>query len=493
MRPLKLVMEAFGPYVKETTVDFTAFGKSGVFLITGETGAGKSMIFDAISYALYGEGCVKEKRTIENLRSEGIPIGLDTRVHLDVEMRGKVYHIERKRRVSKYNGKELMEKPDDSVICIDTGTGHDILAGEKSYGPKTKKLAAFIGISKDIFSLLILLPQNKFAEFIEKKPKERIGILEKIFDAGIYSSLMAVVQEKTRLITQQNNRLNAELSANKKLFLLTGDEEADAFITETLEKTEVDPVRIENNREKVLSVSEKEYRKISALYAENTEKIGAVNELIASMDRTREAKAAWKNAGDELKALLPEIERLRKKYSDAEKAAEAIPFLNDQRVRKNEEKNLIVKIIRDRKELAGHEAKLQRLLEDAPLIARNREKAAASHEKAKAEADSLRSSLRNEAPLIREKAEIENYNERLSGLVKLNTALECAKAKTADARLDVISWNRLLGDKAEKARIVRERWISTTAGILLRDLRDGEPCPLCGSVEHPHCWITHKA
>ena len=96
MKPLKLIMSAFGPFAEETTIDFEALGTDGIFLITGDTGSGKTTIFDAISFALYGEASGgRARRSAKNFRSEYVGVKGDTYVILQFEQRGRRYEVMR--------------------------------------------------------------------------------------------------------------------------------------------------------------------------------------------------------------------------------------------------------------------------------------------------------------------------------------------------------------------------------------------------------------
>lgn len=179
MKPILLKMTAFGSYANETIVDFNRF-KNGLFLITGDTGAGKTTIFDAIVFALYGESSGSE-RTLEMMHSDHVDKSVDTVVELTFEQNGKQYYVQRKLHFRKTRGKDaysgstvtaFFKEPNDTTINV----------------PKkiTDRITEILGLNKDQFRQIVMLAQGDFKKFLKSGSDEKSEILGKLFDNSIY-------------------------------------------------------------------------------------------------------------------------------------------------------------------------------------------------------------------------------------------------------------------------------------------------------------------
>ncbi len=180
MKPLILKMDAFGSYAKSTTVAFEKFRK-GLFLVTGDTGAGKTTIFDAIVFALFGTGS-GEERTLEMMHSDYVSKDTDTSVELTFEQSGKTYTVKRSLHFTKKRGKEneygnakidaVLILPDDTTV--------------KGASKVTERVTEILGLNKDQFRQIVMLAQGEFRRFLKSNSDEKSAILGKLFDNSIY-------------------------------------------------------------------------------------------------------------------------------------------------------------------------------------------------------------------------------------------------------------------------------------------------------------------
>ena len=157
MRPVKLTMKAFGSYAGETTVDFDRL-KGGLYLIVGRTGAGKTTIFDAVSFALFGVPSGSE-RTADMLHSDFVPLSEDTEVRLDFRHQGRAYHVERSLHFRKKRGTD--EYGDAIVSAGMTGDGQEPLEGATRV---TARCAELLGLNAEQFRRIVMLAQGEFRE-----------------------------------------------------------------------------------------------------------------------------------------------------------------------------------------------------------------------------------------------------------------------------------------------------------------------------------------
>ncbi|MBD5384069.1 MAG: SMC family ATPase, partial [Ruminococcaceae bacterium] len=192
MRPLKLTMTAFGSYAQRTELDFTRLGTEGLYLITGDTGAGKTTIFDAITFALYGAPSGEFRRT-EMMRSRSAAEDEPTAVELVFDCRGKQYTVMRSlayQRKKKRGGGTTFE-PARSLLTFPDGRK----PLEKD-GEVTAKITEILGINESQFKQIIMLAQGDFRKMLFAKSTERQEIFRKLLDTEIYKLFQQKIKEK---------------------------------------------------------------------------------------------------------------------------------------------------------------------------------------------------------------------------------------------------------------------------------------------------------
>ena len=195
MRPLKLEVSAFGPYANLQTVDFTELKDKNIFLITGPTGAGKTTIFDAISYALYGEAS-GSSRSKDSLRSDFAIEETLTYVELDFELRGKVYKIKRvpQQERKKLRGEGTSIKNTEAELILPNG---EIITRVTTVD---EKIVDILGINKNQFKQIVMLPQGEFRRLIEADSQERETIFRKIFGTEAFETIQRRLEEERKSI-----------------------------------------------------------------------------------------------------------------------------------------------------------------------------------------------------------------------------------------------------------------------------------------------------
>src|SRR3712207_4562940 len=180
MRPLKLTLDYFGPYEHEA-VDFTQFNETPLFLITGTTGSGKTTIFDAMCYALFGKTS-NDQRDARLLRSDFAPVAEDTWVSFWFEHQGIEYQV--KRRVPRLVPGQKSERP-TKVSLIYPLKSPEPMEMTK-VGEVNQTIEELLHLQVDQFRQIILLPQGKFREFLASSSKEKTEILRTLFGTQLY-------------------------------------------------------------------------------------------------------------------------------------------------------------------------------------------------------------------------------------------------------------------------------------------------------------------
>jgi len=207
MRPLKIIMSAFGPYAGKVEIDMKKFGKSGVYLITGDTGAGKTTIFDAITFALYGQAS-GDSRTPSMLHSLYANPDTPTKVFLEFEYGGKIYRIERSPKYEYFSQSENKIVVKEAKAEMTFPDGKTITKIEEV----KKAVIEMMGINKNQFSQIVMLAQGDFQKILKAKVTERQEIFRKIFKTEYYNLLQEHIKEEAQNIKKKRDSISERIS-----------------------------------------------------------------------------------------------------------------------------------------------------------------------------------------------------------------------------------------------------------------------------------------
>ena len=229
MKPIKLKMSAFGPYADVETVDFSAFDGKGLFLITGTTGAGKTTIFDAICFALFGETS-GSSRSGEMLRSNFAKPLTRTYVELDFEHRGKNYHIIRttSNEVAKKRGTGSKIEGASAEL-----TGDDITIPLTKTGEVNNKISEIIGLKCDEYRQIAMLAQGEFKKCIKSGSEKRSEIFRNIFHTDIYKEFQDRLKTESAEKLEEKKKV-CELIKSKTVAVEIPDDDSFAEISEKI-------------------------------------------------------------------------------------------------------------------------------------------------------------------------------------------------------------------------------------------------------------------
>lgn len=480
LRPLKLIMSAFGPYAGSTEVDFTSLGERGLYLITGDTGAGKTTIFDAITFALYGEAS-GEIREASMLRSNYADEKTPTFVELSFVLGGKEYRV---RRNPEYNRPKArgegftLQKSDAELTLPDC----KIITRQKDVN---QQIVEILGIDRSQFTRIAMIAQGDFRKLLFASTEERKKIFQKLFHTHLYQSL----QEELKRISAQMRKEFEKASASLDQYaegILCGEEDplfdmvlqarehqipvakiaellkqlidSDRMLESGLERQEKDLSEKISSSDKTLTVAaEQKKQKASLAFAKAQQQ--------HEIDRASACHEALKKA----KLQQPKIEELTQKAADLK--AQILEYERlDELISEVTEANR--KTSDNQRDLKYKSEKLESL--QITLQAQ------------KQELGSLQDAGEQEAKLTAQRDKMQQRVEDLDGL-----QMELAHLHQIDKKLSRAQQEyRAIQETAEKSQVsydhMRKAYLDEQAGILAQDLIDGQACPVCGATHHPH-------
>lgn len=480
MRPLRLCMTGFGPYKNETVIDMASLGTGGLYLITGDTGAGKTFIFDAITYALYGDmsGSGRDARTA---RSQYSDAGEVTKVELDFEYRGKVYNVVR-------NPEYIRSKKRGEGTAVETAGATLTLPGGSvvdGTSKVTEEIKSILGIDRAQFRSIAMIAQGEFRELLDSSTDERIRLFRNLFETEPYERLTAALAGMAKEVRdkyeQRSNDLRSVMDtidcgfddgfAERLETLKAGPSPAIQDVIAFLEEATETANRISKETAKELESVEKELsdagKRLALIdqYKENTESLEkAKNSIPGLIEQIKTAEKALDEAG----AIRKEIEKLGSEASLIKGSIDSyddLDAINEELLdhdRSLEEKNeRLEKVNMDK---TGEESRYSELLSEKEDIRYSGEK------------------------LAKLKIDIEKASNRITILKSLTADIEKVKILEAELNTEQEELKPLI-DKADetenKLTEMRSAYMKEQAGILACDLEEGKPCPVCGSVHHP--------
>lgn len=479
MRPMRLVMSAFGPYPGKTELDLSALGERGLYLITGDTGAGKTTIFDAITFALYGEAS-GEHREAAMLRSKYAVADTPTFVELTFSYGGDIYFV---RRNPEYERPKLrgegctMEKADAELHYPDGR----VVARLKDVN---RDIVEILGIDRDQFSQIAMLAQGDFLKLLFASTEERKRIFQKVFRTQPYQK-----------VQQRLKSASGELRKNYETLLSGIRQYIDGIIC-----SEKDPLFPElmalqqggapaeaavSLLETLISRKESDEKQIVEDIAAVEEELKCVSEILIRGEDREKTVTSIKSFENKLKVALPQLEELKRIRKEAETKAGEIRGLNDR-----------IAVLKE--SLPEYEVYEKKCCEKNQL----------SNEMKIAQEDLSEGNARKEAKekqLCDMVVENEGLKTASEDMIVIQGQLDAAKDRLlavngfadrysgfleSEKELKMLQRDYL--QKSEVAKISRRKYeemydayLNEQAGILAESLTEGMPCPVCGSASHP--------
>ncbi len=513
MKPQLLTIKNIGPFVGTHKIDFTGF--DAIFLVTGKTGAGKTTIFDAISYVFYSRPQGARAQILRTMRSQFASDSETAEVELIFTMGSDKYKIFRRLPFLKPGHKH--ESPEEvSLAEFKNNEWKDLSSTNKS--ETDKKIASIIKLTEKEFMRIVLLPQGKFAEFLRENSNQKKETLAQLFPISKYSEIMQLAKEKEKREKEQakyietslkelekdfsidewqikKKQIEEDLALSKKNYLDTSEKirikseekneakilkqkqkELEESIKE-IEKLRMDEETMSQNKIKIdkaqkalgLSSQAHSIKKLELAIEENKyeikDKIKVLNATTAKLKTLEEEKETIEEAKEkssDLKQSLKILEKANLIKLEIEEKKQALENIKD---KKEQAENKFKNTEKNEKEIENNILTLEKIIEKLESISQDSEK------------------KQNEFNYVKRLFDISQKKEATEKLFLVHSeAAKHIKEKLETTLKDTdIEKNRLEELKAQENH---EKTMQKAASIAI-DLKDKEPCPVCGSTEHP--------
>jgi DNA repair protein SbcC/Rad50 len=530
MRPIKLTMSAFGPYSGVEVIDFTKLKDKNIFLITGPTGAGKTTIFDAISFALFGEAS-GSSRDKDSLRSDFSSIDTPTFIELEFELRGKRYIVTRypQQERKKAKGDGTVFRTAEAVLTTPEG---DIITKINSVDDKINNI---IGINKNQFRQIVMLPQGEFRKLLEAESKEREVIFRKIFGTEAFQ----IIQQKLDNLQKDYYKKIKEGETKRSVHIMNIETNEDENLIRLIDADYLNIIEIINKTKELISIDDEENKKlneaIKVIKQEQYNLQQSINKGEEINNKLKEKQVAF-NSYMLLNTQEIQYKHKEEKLSKARKASQVklvedtlLDRKNNLKVRERDyevAENCLTeaekKVIFFEEKLTLEENKqseriniIEQLtkLKDKELKIKNFEAKSLSIINIKKEVTIKESFLEKfKKEISSEKLELVSLNKNL---LYINSCeiVRAESLKSLDDKKAVVDKLRELRDKindytanvkeheseaisfkafeSEFSRYkdyfetMQDNYLKAQAGILAKDLKEGKDCPVCGSTHHP--------
>lgn len=529
MRPITLTLSAFGPYAGETTLDFSELGAERLFVITGPTGSGKTTVFEAILYALYGK-LSKKGMDPASLRCDFLRPNDDriTFVDFTFEISGKRFHIHRqpKQSVAKKRGSGRRELGQEALLeCV----GHEDFLPLTKIGEVDRKIVDLVGLDEEQFKKIVMLPQGAFQEFLVSSTKDKIELLRQIFDTSLYDLALQRIKSRVSDVTGAYAELKADYRSKTALLrfeesIAFGEQPSQEVLAQMEALAQADEARQESlqqsvddanavylaalealNRETQHNADVRKWQQaeaeLTALRARQPE-IAALGGRVRAADQARsladkETRAAEErrllrqqeetlalarqqaqNAAQQLNAAAQNLAQAEQQKQHADLAHDTLPELTTKRDKMNE-------YVADRAALQQAAQALASAERELAALAQNEQRAEAALQTAEAAQEKKQRLQQDQAQqetaivkldaLLAEERHQYQLLKRFIDLRQERPELAAAQEKAATL---LASAEKRLAD----ARAANRQQLAAT---LAQELEDGAPCPVCGAVHHP--------
>ncbi|WP_182199364.1 AAA family ATPase [Paraliobacillus salinarum] len=533
MRAMTLELAAFGPYKEKQTIDFRSLGNETIFLVTGPTGAGKTSIFDAICFALYGRASGSD-RDQDTFRSQFATSDEITYVSFTFELRGKQYLVHRKPKQprKKERGEGFREDPTQAEL-------YQLINDEKQLMYSKVKdvdgtVEALLGLDYDQFRKMIMIPQGEFRKLIAENSKAREEILQKIFQTYFYQEITEELKnqskEKEKVIEQLEWKIDQELQT---IDWLSFEDEVDS--KQIIDKLE-SQLSLNKQKEEALTTQQKETEaRLQAKQQEYWQGVELANkfkqqqELMQEQHDLEQQKDAIAQKQEQVKwaKKAKQIELAENQYNErAEEAAVQKEKVNNQKnsvlneqqqlehiiekekayreslEQKEKERQLVTEKKQKLIKLQNYQAIKQKL---ATVNKERSQKDQSLQTKKQAKIDNqqrlneIEQMSGDESNLTKQYYEVQQTNENAANMHQKSLQFSNEFAELKKLRQHFLKINEQYKQYENQVielrahlKEIEENQKQAHAVMLAEQLVNGDPCPVCGSEHHPNIATQDK-
>lgn len=454
MKPEKLIISGWGPYKDRAVIDFTKFHTANLFLITGQTGAGKTTIFDAIAYALYGvlSGQVREKGSV---RSDFADENTQTYVELYMSHKGEKYHVLRNpeyMRPKKKKGGEsaFTKEKENAALTLPDGT---IIAGNQDV---TRKIEELLRMDGRQFCQISMIAQGEFAKMLLAGSNEKTAIFRELFGTRIYADIQNRLKERSGKLYREYMSYKNKMDEDVRLLSMEND-----------------------TWEELISHEQIDFEAVEEYLCKQLQEI---------KKQTKEKALEEKKAEEELLTLKEQLERIRQINSRFSELAE------------NEKKYSLLQEKAGEMDLLNKEIQTilsARLLSLEEKVVKEKEQATLECQKRLDEYEQNLHKCKRELALMEDKVSKkeaikeayllwEQVDDIAKQLCAKRQELEKTGANLEKAREQYVKAQEVADSARKQYENADKLYKQAVIGIAARLVKDGEPCPVCGSVHHPN-------
>lgn len=479
MRPIKLTMSAFGPYADKIVLDLDKLGTNGLYLITGDTGAGKTTIFDAITYALYGEPS-GNTREVSMFRSKYAKAETPTEVELVFSYGGKTYTVKRSPEYErpKTRGDGFTKQKAEAYLEYPDGRN---ISKEKEV---TKAIEDIIGVNRNQFTQICMIAQGDFLKVLTSSTDERIKIFRQIFKTELYQSLQESLKQKSG---ELNNQCNAARDSIKQYIDGISCDESDVLSIE-VKKAKNNELQTSEAVELIESLIQQDSDNYDALdksVKDAESQLEIINGNLGKIEEHEKVKNNLQKAKDDLASHLESQENLeiafeeeKSKIPDREKLAEKKTKIEAEYPRYDKLAELEKQIQIAEKEISNHENNLD---EDCD----KHQQDITNFDELKKENESLENAGEEKTKLTNNLEKEKDKLSKLQELSKKFISYHTLQEKLKELQQEYKQAADLSETETQKYEDMNRAFLDEQAGIIAETLQEGKPCPVCGSSEHP--------
>ena len=481
MRPIELEISAFGPYAGRAVVDFDRLGENGLYLITGDTGAGKTSLFDAITFALYGEAS-GENRDSSMLRSKYAQPDAPTEVKLTFDYKGKRYFVRRRpeyeRAALRGEGRTATQKAEAELKYPDGR----IISKTRDVNEAIRNI---LGVDRKQFSQIAMIAQGDFLKLLLADTKDRQAIFREIFHTTAFQAFQDKLKKDAAALHQDCE--TARKSIKQYLdgtacgpLSMWFPEWQKIKAGELLTQESLDVIRKLIDEDSARSEElEKSRQELEGQISDLDQQIGTAEDLAKASSALKDKKNLLKTAEDRLADLTEKYNIAQARLTDAEKFSVKISETTLQLSDYDERDNTIASRGKNQSELDAANKKEKSGQE-------KKDQLSAELKALKEELKTLEHAGEQKLKLQGEKTQLSDRKDALGSFLHLADEKEKLSHELEAAQADYLRKSAAAEEALNRYTRMNQAFLDEQAGVLAQRLEEGIPCPVCGSLSHPH-------